>query len=79
MPILQGAIPEIISTLGGEVLAHLRSVVPGDALVAALNAARADVTTQRSERRRRRVLQVRFRRRNRLRQCSTTQACTTLS
>ena len=47
-----------IQTLGAEVLAHLRTVVPGDAFVAGLNAARQSVTAQRAERRKRQAVQV---------------------
>ena len=47
-----------IQTLGAEVLAHLRSVVPSDAFVAGLNAARQSVTTQRADRRKRQAVQV---------------------
>jgi hypothetical protein len=47
-----------IQTLGAEVLAHLRSVVPGDAFVAGLNMARQSVTTQRADRRKRQAVQV---------------------
>lgn len=39
-------------------LAHLRTIVPGDALVAGLNAARADVAAQRQARRQKRAVQV---------------------
>lgn len=40
-------------------LAHLRTIVPGDALVAGLNAARAEVTALRAERKKRKAVQVR--------------------
>lgn len=37
---------------------HLRTIMPGDALVAGLNTARAEVTAQRAERKKRKAVQV---------------------